>query len=273
VLIVAGLLTAVVPIVSSALPRLIARTDAGLARVGSVLGVPPGQASLESLINQNAAALQTGVLSGAALLSTLGFGLLLALGVLYFLLAEGERIWEWVVGLFPQERRAGVSTAGRSAWRTLAGYIRGVTLVACLETALVALTLVILGVPLVLPLALLTFVGAYFPTLGSVIAGALSALIALVSSGLVAALVVVGLIIVLQILENTLYPRVVNSRAGLHPLATVLVLTAGFMLGGPLGALLSVPLVAVLYTIAGTLRSGPDRPAAAASSTGTGFAP
>jgi putative heme transporter len=98
-------------------------------------------------------------------------------------------------------------------------------------------------------------------------------LIALVSSGLVAALVVVALIIVLQVLENTHYPRVVSSRAGLHPLATVLVLTAGFMLGGRLGALVSVSLVAVLYTIAGTLRSGPDRPAATPSSTGIAFAP
>jgi predicted PurR-regulated permease PerM len=81
------------------------------------------------------------------------------------------------------------------------------------------------------------------------------------------------LIVVLQVLENTLYPRLVNSRAGLHPLATVLVLTAGFVLGGPLGALLSVPLIAVLYSVAETFGFESGRRHSGDSSGGTAFAP
>lgn len=257
------LLAAIVPLTASELPSLATNANQGLRAAGGLLGLPPQQASLEGLINENAAVLQQTLLSGVPVFTSVGAGVLLALTVLFFFLSEGERIWGWVVGLFPTQRRATVEAAGRQAWQTLGGYMRGTTAMALIDSVLLAIALLLIGVPLVLPLAVLTFVGGFFPLLGSLLAGALAALVALVSNGLVAAVVVLAVIVALQSLESTLYPRIVRRRVGLHALATLLLLTAGLVLGGALGALLSVPLAAVLYSIAGYL--GSERQAQPAS--------
>jgi predicted PurR-regulated permease PerM len=160
-----------------------------------------------------------------------------------------------MVGLFPRRRRALVDDAGRKSFATLGGYLRGVAITATVDAVLIGITLAVLGVPLVVPLAALTFFGAFIPLVGATLAGIVAALVALVAVGPVKALIVVGAIILIQQIEgHVLAPIVLGRAVQLHPLAVALALAGGAVIGGIVGTLLAVPIVAVVATIFRTLR-------------------
>lgn len=212
-------------------------------------------------IEANSGQITQGVLSGALLVGELIAGILLMLVLVFFYLKDGERIWRWLVDLFPAgQTRIDVNELGRRALLTLSGYIRGVAFVATVDSVLIGGALAVLGVPLVLPLAVLTFFAAFFPLIGAFTAGLLAALVALVSKGLVVALIVVFVITLIQQLEgDIIYPVVVGRAIRLHPLAILLAITAGGIAGGVMGALLAPPTVAVLWTVVSFLRAEADR--------------
>jgi predicted PurR-regulated permease PerM len=145
----------------------------------------------------------------------------------------------------------------------MGGYLRGVAVVGVVDGALIGLALALLGVPLALPLAVLTAVGAFFPIVGAVTAGALAALVALVSKGPVTALLVVGVTVLVQQLEgNLLQPVVMGRSLDLHPVVVMVALSVGGILGGIVGAFLAVPAVAVAVAgIGGWTDAAPDDPA------------
>jgi predicted PurR-regulated permease PerM len=147
----------------------------------------------------------------------------------------------------PGETRNRVDVAGRRAFAALVSYTRAVTLMAATDALVVALGLRIIGVPLVVPLAVLVFFGAFIPTVGAIVTGVIAVLIAFVAKGLLGAvLVVVLLILVGQFEANVLQPVLLGRAVRLHPLAVVIPVATGFVLSGVIGALLAVPVVAVV---------------------------
>ncbi len=200
-----------------------------------------------------------GVLGGAYLAVEIVAGLLLSLVVLFFFLRDGERMWPWVVGLFPGSARGRVDEVGRIAWATLGGYLRGISIVAFVDALFIGLALWLLGVPLVIPLAVLTFLGGFFPIVGAFTAGAAAALVALVTEGLTTALLVVAAATLVQQLEgNLLEPLIVGRAVKIHAVAVLLAVAAGAVVWGIVGAFLAVPLAAVTARAAAHLRSGGD---------------
>lgn len=211
-----------------------------------------------------------GVISGALLIGELIAGLLLVIVLLFFFLKDGDRIWRWLVALAPASSRADLDAIGQRAWSTLSGYVRGVSIIALIDAILIGIALTLIGVPLVVPLMVLTFFGAYIPLVGAVVAGGVAALVALVSVGPLAALLVVAVITIIQQLEgDLLYPVVVGQSIDLHPVAILLVLTGGVVVAGIIGALLAVPVAAVVWAVVSYLRDkseeASDEPPAAGS--------
>ena len=182
--------------------------------------------------------------------------------LVFFFIRDGAQIWGWVVDLFPSRVRPDAHAVGRRSWSALSGYVRGMALVALVDAVLIGLALAIIGVPLVVPLMALTFFGAFVPLVGAFVAGLVAALVALVSRGLVAALLVTGAIVVIQQLEGDLiYPQVVGRSVNLHPVAVLLAVAAGAVLGGIAGAVLAVPAAAVLWATVVQLREArPEAP-------------
>lgn len=270
VAVVGGAAWLVVPQVVDEIGSLDLSVDEGLARVEGwlePLGVPEGALEdstdrASEWLGENGAGLGGSIPGGVALAIEIVAGGLLALVLLFFFLKDGERIWAWIAGLFPARFRPDVDEAASRAWVTLGAYIRGTALVALVDAVLIAIVIAILGVPLLLPLALLTFVGAFFPLVGAVLAGSVAALVALVSEGPVDALILVGAIIVIQQLEgDLLQPLILGRAVRLHPVAILLSLTAGVAVAGVVGAFLAVPIAAVTASVGGYLRGRADRTA------------
>jgi predicted PurR-regulated permease PerM len=216
-------------------------------------------------LRDNVGTLSQSALSGAIVVVEIVTGTLLAVVLLFFLLKDGERIWQWLLGLF-DARRGDVDELGRRAWATLGGYVRGLTVVAAFDAVFIGLALLAIGVPLVLPLAVITFFAAYVPIVGATASGLLAVVVALVTLGFVEALLVLAAIVAVQQLEgNVLHPLVVGRAVELHPIAILLAVTAGALLFGVIGAFVAVPVAAVAAT---ALAYGRERRPAAAEGAG-----
>ena len=206
------------------------------------------QSGLDSL-RSNAGGIGRGVLTGASILLEVIAGLLLTIVLVFFFVHDGRRMWEFGLSLIPRQRRELVDGAGQEAWSATSAYMRGVAFIAVVDAVLIGLALAVIGVPLVLPLMVLVFLGAFIPLVGAVVSGAIAALVALISNGAVdAALVVAAVVAIQQVEGDLLYPNVVGRMIRLHPVAILLVLTAGTVVAGILGALLSIPIAGAAWT-------------------------
>jgi predicted PurR-regulated permease PerM len=196
-----------------------------------------------------------GLLTGATVAGEIAAGLILTLVLTFFFVKDGDRFSGFLLDVVGEQRREDARAIGRQAWETVSAYLRGVATVGLVDAVLIGIGLVIVGVPLVIPLAVLTFFGAFFPLVGAFLAGALAALVALVAKGPLAALIVIGITIGVQQLEgHVLAPVVLGRAVNLHPVAILLALTAGAVLAGIVGAFLAVPVMAVAWTVLVYLR-------------------
>jgi predicted PurR-regulated permease PerM len=186
-----------------------------------------------------------------------------AVFALFFLLKDGAGMWRWLLGWTPSRYRERTDTAGNAAWHTLTSYIRGLFVVATVDAVAIGAALVVLGVPLWLSLSILTFFGALVPVLGATVAGAAAVVATLVLEGARDAAIVLLVVLVVQQLEgNVLHPLIMGKALRLHPLAILVAVTAGALVLGVVGALIAVPLTAVLYSAAAALRADGGRAAA-----------
>ncbi|MCC3763876.1 AI-2E family transporter [Glycomyces sp. TRM65418] len=201
---------------------------------------------------------QTGLDVAGSTASGLGnfvAGLFLVLFTTYFFIRDGRRIWTFLTGMLPRTAADPLAYAGSAGWSTLVQYMRTIVVVAAVDAIFIGLGLWLLGVPLWLPLTTLIFLGAFIPIVGATISGGVAVVVALVGTpnGLVTALIVLGIVLAVQQLEsNLLQPFLMSRAVKLHPLAIVLAVTAGGFVWGVIGALVAVPLLAIVN---GTVRA------------------
>ncbi len=197
---------------------------------------------------------QNGVLSstlevGTALGHVLA-GFFIVLFSTYFFLADGERIWAWLVRLAPRASRQRVDDSGRVAWGSLTQFVRATVLVAAVDAIGIMLVAVILGVPFVLAIGVLVFLGAFVPMVGATVAGTVAVLVALVDQGpLIALLMLGGVILVQQIEGHVLQPFLMGRFVSVHPLGVIIAIGCGVIAAGIVGALIAVPLAASLNAV------------------------
>jgi predicted PurR-regulated permease PerM len=172
--------------------------------------------------------------------------MLLTVFILVFYLLEGENIWAFMVRLFPRRARSPIDGAGRRGWLSLGNYVRIQILVAAVDAIGIGAGAAIIQVPLALPLGVLVFVGSFIPVVGALVTGAVAVLLALVANGWVNALIMLGIVLLVQQLEShLLQPFIMGRAVNLHPVAVILAVTAGSTVAGILGALFAVPVLAV----------------------------
>jgi len=261
-----GLVAAIAVPIGAELDAVDGGVRQGVERIGAWLAAGPFGLSERQVdqaigrgfdeLRSHGGELAGGVLAGTTLALELLVGSLLTLFLLFFFLKDGDRLWAWTVRLFPATARRDVDEVGNRGFAVLAGYLRGVATVALVDAVLIGAALAALGVPFVIPLALLTFIGGFFPIVGANLAGFAAAMVALVGNGLADALIVAAVVLVVQQLEgHLLQPLIVGRSVKLHPVAILLALTAGGILWGIAGAFLAVPLAAVAASAGSYLRS------------------
>lgn len=221
-------------------------------------------AQISDFLNQAWTSLQadsqifvSGALTVGISLGHLLTGLLLTLFSLLFILIDGKGIWSWIVRVFPRRARAAVSGAGIAGWATLGNFVKVQILVASLDAVGIGLGAAILGVPMAIPIAVLVFLGSFIPIVGAVATGIVAVLIALIFNGPFIALLMLGVVLLVQQLEgHVLQPLIMGTAVKVHPLAVVLVVAAGSLLAGIPGALFAVPVAAVLNVMVNYISSG-----------------
>ncbi|MEO3863165.1 AI-2E family transporter [Acrocarpospora sp. B8E8] len=218
-------------------------------------------------LDQQRGQITSTVLSGATAIIEVLASIVLLLFITFFLLKDGDRIWSWFLRAFGGAAPR-VDRAGRAAWRTLSHYVLGTVAVAAVHGLIIGVVLAGMRVPLWAPLAVLVFLASFIPIVGIFFAGAIATLVVFGAQGWVYALVFVGILIVEQQLENhVLQPLIVGRALEFHPLAIILVLAVGGVLGGIAGAAVAVPVAAVIYRALPELRK--DEPPALPPAPGT----
>ncbi|MFJ4871565.1 AI-2E family transporter [Streptomyces sp. NPDC088757] len=179
----------------------------------------------------------------------------LALFLMFFFLKDGPRFLPWLTRQLPGRLATDVPVVAERGWETLGAFVRSQAFVGLLDAVFIGLGLWFLDVPLVLPLAVLTFVSAFVPIVGALFAGLVAVLIALVSNGLTDALIVLAIIVVVQQLEGNVFQPMIQSRGlGLHAAVVLLAVTLGGSLAGIVGSLLAVPAAALVSVVWNYLR-------------------
>ena len=264
-----GVLTFVVRTFISGVPELGSQLSSSIDAIVSWLTTGPLQLSeqqlrgvqdeLLSTLSANQAAITAGALTTAATIGEILTEALLVVFILIFFLSGGSSIWEFLIRAAPTAVRTRVDVAGRRGLAALVAYVRATAVVAVFDGVAIGIGLAVVGVPLAVPLATLVFLGAFIPIIGAVVAGSVAVMIALVANGLVSALIVLGIVIgVMQLESHVLQPLLLGRAVKLHPVAVVLAIAAGLLVAGIAGALLAVPLLAVLNSAIRSLLSEAD---------------
>lgn len=197
-------------------------------------------------VQENSGTIVSGALTGVSTVGTALTGLVICLFTLFFLMSGGRGIWRWFVGLMPPAARPSTHEAFRRGWKALSAYMRTQVLVAAVDAVGIALGMVFMGLGgYAVPVWLLVFLFSFVPLVGAIVSGAIAVLIVLVLKGWVFALIMLGIVLLVQQIEgNVLQPFLMGKAVELHPLAVFLGVALGSIVAGIPGALFAIPLIA-----------------------------
>jgi predicted PurR-regulated permease PerM len=266
-----GLVLLVTQRVSADYPTLVAEAKHTTTQVQSLLAGPPFHVkstsvnllnNIPSYLSKHRALVEGTVVTGGKIAAEFFGGLVLMLFVTFFLIKDGERIWNWLLGAMRPDTARRIDRAGHASWLAVVYYMRGTVAVAAIHALVVGVVLWVMGIPLAFPLAVLVFLAAFVPLVGLLVAGTLAVVVTLATKGWVDAIILLGVLIIEDQLEaHLLQPQVVGRVIRLHPLAVILSLAIGGVLAGIPGAVVAIPVVAVITRALPELRRrepGPD---------------
>ncbi|HSV41588.1 MAG TPA: AI-2E family transporter [Nocardioidaceae bacterium] len=216
---------------------------------------------LQDLVRQSQTQIVDRVQDVGTIIGHVVAGFFIILFATFFFLAQGSRIWAWVVRLFPRTARERADSSGRVAWASLTQFVRATVLVAGVDALGIALVALILDVPFVAAIGVLVFLSSFVPLVGAAVSGVVAILVALVDEGPIVALVMLGGVVAVQQLEaHVLQPFLMGRFVSIHPLGVILAIAVGVIVAGIPGALIAVPLVATVNAVAVHLAAGATEP-------------
>lgn len=246
--------------VASQAPELASQASAGVTRVQDWLEGPPlnirpqdidsGVQAVTGKLTESGSQIASGVLGGVSSTVSVLVSLVLALILAFFMVKDGPKFLPWTRRVCGESAGGHLTELLSRMWKTLGGFIRAQALVSLVDAVFIGLGLFFLGIPLWLPLAVITFFGGFIPIVGATVAGALAVLVALVSTSLTKALLVLLLVLAVQQIEGNVLQPILQSRTmSLHPGLVILSVTVGSSMRGVIGAFLAVPAAALLVVL------------------------
>lgn len=266
-----GIILVLVAVISSVVMTVIyewsdlaVQTQQGINKLITILsdwGVPLDETHLQEYLNKGSQYLQTSgagtsAVEGVSMVTELVAGALLMIVMLFFFLLDGPRMWRFILGFVPERLTSRINDAGLASVHVLGKYIRGTVIIAAFAAVVDLIAMLVMRVPLAFPLAAMIFLSAFIPIVGALVSGICAALIALVAAGPMAAVVLVAVVVVVnQVEHHILQPKVMGSALSLHGIVIIAALAVGANQGGVAGALLAVPLSAVIWASYKAFRS------------------
>ncbi|WP_105031058.1 AI-2E family transporter [Arthrobacter ruber] len=262
---VAGIGALTVPAIASGVADLSSLARDNVADLAAFVAGPPlnlDAANLDGIVDTGLAQLQanvgnvvSGITAGLGELTSGTVVVLLALVFTFFCLKDGDRFLPWASRWTNSAAFAHASTIAGGTWKTLSSYIFAQATVALVDAVFIGLGLVLLDIPLAIPLAVLVFFSAFIPVVGAIVSGLVATLVAFLAYGWVTALIVLGLVVLVQQLEsNFIQPLLVGRTLEIHPAVVLASVTVGGTLFGVIGAFLAVPTTAVAIVLLRYLR-------------------
>jgi predicted PurR-regulated permease PerM len=266
IVVVLGLFGLVGQQIYSGMPSLVKQVIAGVSGISDWLATSPfgiDSSTISGYMNdaidtatnyfqKNSSQLLGGALEATSSVGTFLTGMAVCLFTTFFFLYDGEKIFKWLMNLLPLPARPTATGAAQRGWTTLVQYVRVQVLVAAVDAVGIGIGAAFLGIPLVIPMTVLVFLTSFVPVLGAIASGAVAVLVALVSNGLISAVIMFAVVIAVQQIESqVLQPFLMGKAVSVHPLAVILAVTGGGFLFGIVGALFAVPAVAVLNSVVG----------------------
>ncbi|MEU7482018.1 AI-2E family transporter [Lentzea sp. NPDC042327] len=255
-----GVVAAISSSIASGVPEIARSAQDAVQQAQRWVAGPPFNlkgTDLDRLIDQGVqqvkssiGSIATGLLTGAGAVTSGLVTTVVALLLAFFFVKDGMRFTPWLRGIIGQRAGGHVTTVLERVWATLGSFIRSQAAVSLIDAVLIGLGLLVLGVPLAVPLAALTFLGGFVPIVGAFVAGALAVLVALVSNGPTTAIIMLVIVVVVQQVEGNVLQPILQSRGlRLHAAVVLLVVTAGTSLYGIAGAFFSVPVAAAVAVV------------------------
>lgn len=254
---VVGLFFLITPDIARQSQALILQSLEGIQRLRVWLQGPPVNLDSEDFdqaINEAVAWLQNqagviagGIFTGISTATSMAFMLVVMLVLTFFFLKDGHRFLPWVRQVAGRRQGWHLTELLTRAWTTLSGYIKAQAMVSAVDAVFIGAGLFLIGVPMALGLAIITFAAGFIPIVGAVTAGALAVLVALVALGLPQALLTLLVVVAVQQLEGNVLSPILQSRAmNLHPVIVLVSVTIGGALFHIPGAFLAVPVAAMV---------------------------
>ncbi|MFC5675890.1 AI-2E family transporter [Aeromicrobium endophyticum] len=207
-------------------------------------------AALQDKLQDSASAISEGVFTTISTATSIIINIVLVLMLTFFFIKDGHRFLPWVSTLGGHRAGDHLTEVLNRVWNTLGSFIRTQTLVSFIDALIIGIGLAILGSPLALPLAVITFFGGYIPIIGAFVSGGVAVLVTLVTNDYKDALIALLIVVAVQQLEgNVLSPVLQGKTMNLHPAVVLLSVTAGGSLFGITGAFLAVPVAASVAEI------------------------
>lgn len=258
--VVVGIVAILTPQVADKSGEVAAGATDGLQKIrdwvtGEPLNLSDGQITraieaVQEKVASSASAISSGVFSTIGTATSVIVNLILILMLTFFFIKDGHKFLPWVTTLGGARTGSHVAEVLNRSWNTLGGFIRTQTLVAFIDAVIIGVGLAILGSPLAIPLAVVTFFGGYIPIIGAFVSGALAVLVTLVTNDPKDALIALIIVIGVQQLEgNVLSPWLQGKNMNLHAGVVLMSVTAGGTLFGITGAFLAVPVTATIAEI------------------------
>ncbi len=193
-------------------------------------GISSGLSQVKSLLNGAMGAL---------------FMLFIGILCLYYFLTDYDNIMGFIGRHLGVNNEIGAALVHDGA-RSLRGYFKSTTITAVVVAAVIGVALAVMGVPLVLPIMIVTFLTAYIPIFGALISGVFACLVALGNGGIQQALIVLLVVVVVQnVIQQIVTNFTMSKSLDLHPLATLVVTIIGSIFGGVLGMTLGAPVLSM----------------------------
>lgn len=258
--IVAGILSAIAPRVAKEIGPLSNQAVVWVRSVEARLMEPPfnvNQNQLDDAVNyiidkiqSSASQIATLAISGVGAMGSAIVTLLITLVLCFFFLKDGSKLMPWMNRVIGYPAMDHIGNILNRSWTTLGGFIRTQGIVSLIDATFIGIGMVVLGVPLAGPLAIIIFLGGFIPIVGAFVSGFLAIAVAIVGVNFKTGLILFIIVLVVQQLEgNVLSPLLQSNAMNLHPVIVLLVVSAGGTLYGIVGAFLAVPITAVIAVV------------------------